>query len=391
MGTDETTDQSLPSSGGPPCGGRPMKGGGGRAVGAVAAAAGGRARRAAPRARPFAPPMAAAARDPLSATGLDEADEAVRGTCEDASVCKRFAVSVGYWKDPYIQYFVRQAKERKAPEINRGKLARECYYARVHGVSYLIKAFLKKTDCNCQIVNLGAGMDTLFWRLKDENLLPRKYFEVDFPMIVARKIHNIKSKPPLSKPIMESHSGDSLLIDSHSLDSSRYSIVGADLRFSSDLEEKLKKHNLDIHLPTLLVAECVLVYMTPQQSANLLKWAASTFPVAMFINYEQVNMTDRFGQIMIENLQRRQCNLAGVEICRSLDSQRERLLLNGWETARAIDMMKVYSFLPQADVKRIEGLEFLDEKELFEQLMQHYCICWASKDSSNLGLASITF
>uniref|UniRef100_A0A8D0FY57 Uncharacterized protein n=1 Tax=Strix occidentalis caurina TaxID=311401 RepID=A0A8D0FY57_STROC len=33
--------------------------------------------------------MAAAARDPLSAPGLDEADEAVRGTCEDASVCKR--------------------------------------------------------------------------------------------------------------------------------------------------------------------------------------------------------------------------------------------------------------------------------------------------------------
>lgn len=37
----------------------------------------------------------------------------------------RFAVSVGYWKDPYIQYFVRQAKERKAPEINRGKLEGE--------------------------------------------------------------------------------------------------------------------------------------------------------------------------------------------------------------------------------------------------------------------------
>lgn len=37
----------------------------------------------------------------------------------------RFAVSVGYWKDPYLQYFVRQAKERKAPEINRGKLGWE--------------------------------------------------------------------------------------------------------------------------------------------------------------------------------------------------------------------------------------------------------------------------
>lgn len=35
----------------------------------------------------------------------------------------------------------------------------------------------------------------------------------------------------------------------------------------------------------------------------------------------QVNMSDRFGQVMIENLQRRQCTLAGVEACQSLDSQ----------------------------------------------------------------------
>uniref|UniRef100_A0A8C4WRG8 Leucine carboxyl methyltransferase 1 n=2 Tax=Gopherus evgoodei TaxID=1825980 RepID=A0A8C4WRG8_9SAUR len=334
---------------------------------------------------PADPSMAAAVRGTVCFAGSEEADEAVRGTCEDASICKRFAVSIGYWKDPYIQYFVRQAKERKAPEINRG------YYARVHGVSQLLKAFLKKTECNCQIINLGAGLDTMFWRLKDENLLPKKYFEVDFPMIVTRKIYNIKSKPPLSKPIIESHSGESFLIDAHSLDSSRYSILAADLRDSSELEEKLKKCNMDTQLPTLLIAECVLVYMTPEQSASLLKWAANTFQAAMIINYEQVNMADRFGQIMIENLQRRQCSLAGVEACKSLESQRERLLLNGWETANAIDMMKVYSCLPQADVRRIEGLEFLDERELLEQLMQHYCICWATKDSCNMGLSNITF
>lgn len=33
----------------------------------------------------------------------------------------RFAVSIGYWDDPYIQHLVRLSKERKAPEINRGK------------------------------------------------------------------------------------------------------------------------------------------------------------------------------------------------------------------------------------------------------------------------------
>ncbi|CAJ0915398.1 unnamed protein product [Ranitomeya imitator] len=252
-----------------------------------------------------------------AATGQDSdtADEAVRGTCDDASICKRFAVSVGYWKDPYIQYFVRQAKER--------------YYARVQGVNQLLNAFLKKTEYKCQIISLGAGLDTTFWRLKDENILPTKYFEVDFPSIVARKLYNIKSKPPLSKPIMESHSGESLLIDSHSLDSSHYSIIGADLRHLKDMEDKLKKFGMDPQLPTLLVAECVLVYMTPEQSGSLLKWAAGTFPTAMFINYEQVNMADRFGQIMVENLQRRQCNLAGVEACRSLQSQvRSRSLYN---------------------------------------------------------------
>jgi len=300
-------------------------------------------------------------------------------------MCKRFAVSLGYWHDPYIQHFVRLSKERKAPEINRG------YFARVHGVSQLIKAFLRKTECHCQILNLGAGMDTTFWRLKDEDLLPTKYFEVDFPMIVTRKLHSIKVKPFLSQPIIELHSEDPLQNDGHLLDSKRYAIIGADLRDLPELEEKLKKCNMNPQLPTLLITECVLVYMTPEQSANLLKWAASSFDTAMFINYEQVNMDDRFGQIMIENLRRRQCDLAGVETCKSLESQKERLLSNGWETASAVDMMELYSRLPQAEVSRIESLEFLDEMELLEQLMQHYCLCWATKGGHALGLKEITY
>ncbi|XP_005351239.1 leucine carboxyl methyltransferase 1 [Microtus oregoni] len=319
------------------------------------------------------------------ASNSDLDDEGVRGTCEDASLCKRFAVSIGYWHDPYIEHLVRQSKERKAPEINRG------YFARVHGVSQLIKAFLRKTECRCQILNLGAGMDTTFWKLKDEGLLPNKYFEVDFPMIVTRKLHTIKNKPLLFRPIMELHPEDTLQLDGHMLDSKRYAIIGADLRDLSELEEKLKKCNMNTQLPTLLITECVLVYMTPEQSANLLKWAASSFETAMFINYEQVNMDDRFGQIMIENLRRRQCDLAGVETCKSLESQKERLLLNGWETASAVDMMELYSGLPRAEVNRIESLEFLDELELLEQLMRHYCLCWATRGGQELGLKEITY
>ncbi|XP_042369458.1 leucine carboxyl methyltransferase 1-like, partial [Plectropomus leopardus] len=94
--------------------------------------------------------------------------------------------------------------------------------------------------------------------------------------------------------------------------------------------------------------------MTPSQSSNVVHWAAETFHTAMFINYEQVNMSDRFGQVMIENLQRRQCTLAGVETCQSLDSQKERFLKMGWEHADALDMMTVYSMLPQEDVGRFK-------------------------------------
>ncbi|XP_057213704.1 leucine carboxyl methyltransferase 1 isoform X3 [Triplophysa rosa] len=307
-----------------------------------------------------------------------------------------FASSKGYWTDLYLQYFVRQTGERKAPEINRG------YYGRVKGVNHLLDAFLKKTQCDCQVVNLGAGLDTTFWRLKDENIMPKKYFEVDFPMIVARKIHHIKrksymvkmareAKPPLSKPLIETHSNDSLLLEGHNLDSDKFCVISADLRDLSTLEDKLKKFHINPVLPTLFMSECVLVYMTAEQSSKLVRWIADTFPTAMFINYEQVNMDDRFGQIMIENLQRRQCNLAGVDLCQSLDSQKERFLSTGWESVNALDMMAVYSMLPQEDVARIERLEFLDEKELLQQLLQHYCICWAVKDKLNLGLTQIGF
>ncbi|KAJ7984714.1 hypothetical protein DPEC_G00357620 [Dallia pectoralis] len=318
-------------------------------------------------------------------TDSDTADEAVRSTCDDATISKRYATSRGYWTDPYVQYFARSVGERKAPEINRG------YYARVRGMNHLLDAFLRKTKCDCQIVNLGAGLDTTFWRLKDENLMPRKYFEVDFPMIVARKIHNIKTKPPLSKPLIETHSTDSLLLDGHCLDSDRFCIIGTDLRDIQGLDEKLRKFHLNPELPTIFLSECVLVYMTPDQSSKLVNWASDTFHTAMFVNYEQVNMMDRFGQVMIENLQRRQCNLAGVEVCQSLESQKERFLKTGWENADALDMMTVYSVLPQDDVARIEHLEFLDEKELLQQLLQHYSICWATKDKLKLGLSQVAF
>lgn len=43
------------------------------------------------------------------------------------------------------------------------------YYARVQGVNHLLDAFIRKAECDCQVINLGAGLDTTFWRLKVYN------------------------------------------------------------------------------------------------------------------------------------------------------------------------------------------------------------------------------
>ncbi len=50
-----------------------------------------------------------------------------------------------------------------------------------------------------------------------------------------------------------------------------------------------------------------------------------------------------------------------------------------------MDTQAVYNSLPADDIYRIERLEFLDEAELLHQLLQHYCITWAWKDSLNIG------
>ena len=50
------------------------------------------------------------------------------------------------------------------------------------------------------------------------------------------------------------------------------------------------------------MAECVLIYMTPENSQAIIKWVPTKFKDAVFIDYEQLHMNDSFGRVMIENL-----------------------------------------------------------------------------------------
>lgn len=108
------------------------------------------------------------------------------------------------------------------------------------------------------------------------------------------------------------------------LHAANYHLIGIDLRHISELANKLTQAEVDFNIPTLFLAECVLVYVDTSAASTLLKWLAGKFSNSVFVNYEQVNMRDKFGQVMLSNLRCRGCLLAGVEDCESLETQQRR-------------------------------------------------------------------
>uniref|UniRef100_H2Z4V0 Leucine carboxyl methyltransferase 1 n=1 Tax=Ciona savignyi TaxID=51511 RepID=H2Z4V0_CIOSA len=301
-------------------------------------------------------------------------DVAIQATCDDASLCKRYAVQRGYWEDKYIGYMVQSSTSRKQPEISRG------YYARTEAIWKLLVQFVSIMEQKCQIVSLGAGLDTTYWRLHEAGLVPHGYFEVDFIDVVTRKIRCIGTKPALRSCLSDFETQS----DKSCLHCGAYRLVSADLRDILKLEDKLISAGIDFRLPTLFLAECVLIYMAPDKSSNLINWITDKFNDCVFINYEQINMDDSFAKVMINNLKLRNCWLAGAQACLSKQVQMNRFLDNGWLNVVCNDMWNIYNRLP--DRQRIERLEMLDESELLEQLLQHYCLMVAVKDTSDLGL-----
>eukprot|EP00794_Sanderia_malayensis_P004169 gene4169-4723_t len=309
-------------------------------------------------------------------------DDGVIATNDDASNCKRFAVEKGYWKDDYIQYFVRLMPDRKAPEISRG------YYGRVEGLKMLLNQFLELTGRNCQVVNIGAGFDTMFWQLHADNMFPTQgYFEVDLKPVTARKCMAIKSRRQLHDAFPEG----GLVIENDEASSNLYHLIAADITQIHQLEDKLLKAGLNTSIPTIFIAECVLIYLESQSTHAILEWIAKKFDTAMFINYQPVNLNDRFGKVMLDNLQSRHCALLGAKTQPTVESERKSFIAAGWEGAKSIDMMEVYKKLPKEDVAKVEQLEFLDEVNLLHDLLRHYCISWAYKDHKRFGLEEINF
>ena len=199
----------------------------------------------------------------------------VTKTNDHASNCKSFAVSLGYYQDPYVRFFARNP-ERKPPEISLGT------YVRVMIVRLVLTEFISVFKKKCNVVSLGAGFDTLFWNLPQK---PLKYVEVDLNDVVMRKSFVIERTPFLKQGLPK----DAKIAPTGVISEGFY-LFPVDISNTDEaLAQIVEKSDLDSSLPTLFLSECVLVYMPSPLSQRLIDSIATKFTKAAFLLYEQVS------------------------------------------------------------------------------------------------------
>ncbi|PRP82504.1 leucine carboxyl methyltransferase 1-like [Planoprotostelium fungivorum] len=282
-------------------------------------------------------------------------ETAVIGTNDDATTCKYSCVQKGYWTDPYVLFFCKETIKRP-PLINRG------YYSRVAVINALMREFLKSNGEHKQLVILGAGFDTTYFQLKKANAIEPEdesagykrfdIYEVDLPEVVHKKRMIINKQAEL-KNLISTEWDTQVRSDANGLHSPNYHLMSVDLHSVQKLNDTLVQAGINKSLPTMFISECVLVYLKPEYSDEIVRWSAREFPTSGFATYEQIRPNDPFGMVMMDNLEKRGCPLLGARAYPTLDSQMKRYVSLGWKSCEALDMLDIYNrILDSKEVQR---------------------------------------
>eukprot|EP00941_MAST-03F_sp_MAST-3F-sp1_P005956 g5956.t1 len=320
--------------------------------------------------------------------------KAVQQTGNDAVQAKLSMVKAGYIDDPFIQFFAKTTNFRRgSPLINRG------YYARVKAIDLILREFLQEGGKK-QVVNLGAGRDTTFWRLKAEQRKTQvQWFEIDYPEVTAYKAEIVRGTQELKELI-----GDEVSVANEEnkknfpgeIHTNHYHLIPNDLNNVKKLEQKLKEAGIEPNTTTLVIAECVLAYMEPNKGDELIEWTEQFFKRIEFVTYEPILIDDAFGKIMMKNFKEKGCDLRGIMTTekgikrwkrregggRRGNGGEEKGAGRGWTEVRGGDMNKVWNWIKQKDekeVERITKIEIFDEFEEWWLFMKHYGITVAWK------------
>ncbi|KDQ52823.1 hypothetical protein JAAARDRAFT_137977 [Jaapia argillacea MUCL 33604] len=335
--------------------------------------------------------------------GPRDADVSIRQTDVDAAGARLSAVQRNYIRDPFIRFLVPRAhlQSPRPPLINIGT------YVRSAAIDELVTQWLtlsEKEGTKCQIVSLGAGSDTRFWRIETgphrESL--SAYFELDFPEVTTKKAMAIRKSKELSA-VLGDRDAVHLEHGGMALHAPRYHLLPVDLRlpptqalaplFSGSSSPPI----LSPTLPTLLLSECVFVYMSPTSSQALLRWFVDYFSsrseagasVLGGVVYEMFGLGDPFGKVMLQNLKSRGVSLPGADPYPNKESLPNRFRQYSFTTSQALTLREIRTaFIPSTEQERISRLELLDEIEELELVLEHYAITWGLKVPTETSLSA---
>lgn len=380
--------------------------------------------------------------------GLSNHDFRVIATAHDALRAKYAAVKAGYYQDPYLApFFVAAPQQPQQPVqviIKRGT------FARVACVERVVCTFLdlvnaaatdggdsdkntkNTTTTEAQVLVLGAGKDTSFFRLLSSSSEERGYassnskkrsnarrvvrwFEVDHDAVFREKAATIQQSPTVfsgttvrkkTESVYELTTTEATTTAQAASNKVSCHWIAHDLKEDPAvlLREKLMAGSgFDPRCPTLVVVECVQMYLPVAAVDALWRTLATTCTDCHVCSYEPIldgtstsnnnnNNPSAFGRMMQGNLTQ-----AGVVEPDSCLVKRRTLpaylasLVNGGNFRRAVgcDMHTAYeTLLTGAQRQRANRCEFLDELEEWVLIMRHYGLVVASNNlDSTVGRA----
>ncbi|EJT96894.1 S-adenosyl-L-methionine-dependent methyltransferase [Dacryopinax primogenitus] len=324
---------------------------------------------------------------PSHSAPIDQ-DTATRSTDTDALHARLSASRLSYFPDPFVESFVLRAQG--VP--NRPALINVGTWLRGRSVDALVKGFVQRVGegGKVQVLSLGAGSDTRFWRISSTPMGGKiaRWVEVDFPEVTSSKARAIWKHAQLKGALGVC----ALTGGGTGVRGEKYALLPADLRLSPEktLGALLTPANdtdalLSPTLPTLVLLECVLPYLPLREGETVLRWAGERFGKVAVVLYEMFGLGDAFGKVMRENLAVRGVQIPGTVA--SLDALNERFQRAGFE-GQALTLRDIRThYVPPAENERVAKLELMDEYEELDLVLGHYAVAWGSKGVTGWGMS----
>jgi len=286
----------------------------------------------------------------------------VSATNNSSIASKAATVNLGYFDDPYVKHFVKNIK-RRAPIINRG------YAIRYEAIDWAFREFIRKIPNDGQVLILGAGFDTLFFRARRDKIPFSKWVEVDYAEVMKRKQAHIEAQDSLRE----------------AAEDPRYKLLGANLLDLIQESPAEISKIMDLSKPTFILSEVVLTYLPTKDSNAVIKWTNDIFDDPHLVLYEQILPHTPFGRVMCKHFEKMGCAICPLYDYPLLQDQKNRFKELGYGFISYFEDLRHFKnnhLIKSSTVDRLaqwNQIEFFDEYEEWELKLSHYYLAIVRK------------